>query len=226
MNLEFSCPERLDAMQPTSGGFNCAKCSRKVIDFREKSIAEIQEYIAQSFDATGEANSGEARPCGVFKRSQMSKQFLRYAAATVIASAAAIPLNAQTTQLDTVALEMTIDSLEVEEEEEIDIVFGSIIEIQAEPIGGYQKFYETLAKTVKNPPKLTEKGKVFIQFTVDTLGRMQDLKVLKGFHKEADKAAMEALQKLNYPFQPGQQRGKKIETRMVLPVFFDPQNRD
>jgi hypothetical protein len=51
---------------------------------------------------------------------------------------------------------------------------------------------------------------------------MKDVRLIKGFNKLADKEAVRVLSTLNYPFNPGGQRGKPVKTRLVLPIMFDP----
>lgn len=114
---------------------------------------------------------------------------------------------------------------ELECEKEEDVFFGMIVEEQAAPVGGYKKFYDAIANTIKFPEGLTEKGKTFIEFTIDTTGRMTDVKVIKGFNELADKEAVRIFSILNYPFEPGRQRNKPVRTRLVLPIMFDPAAR-
>ncbi len=204
-------------MDPTSNGFNCNQCSKELIDFRNKSDDEIQRIVSKSLNPI----------CGVFKQSQMSQRFLKYAAATFIATATSININAQTKELDSLELEHAIDSLMETEFEDNDIPFlGIIVENQAEPIGGYPKFFEAISKAVKYPPELKEKGKVFIQFTVDTLGQMNEFKIVRGYNELAEQATLNALKNLNFPFNPGEQRGKPVKTRLVIPVTFDPKTEE
>ena len=217
VNLEFSCPENFESMESTPLGFNCSKCSKELIDFREKSDKEIQQITSISTNPI----------CGVFKRTQMSQGFLKYAAATFIASATALNLNAQIKELDSLELELAIDSLTETEFEDNDIPFlGIIIEVQAEPIGGYPKFFEAISKAIKHPPELNEKGKVFVQFTVDTLGKMNEFKIVIGYNKLAEEVTIEALKNLNFPFKPGKQRGIPVKTRLIIPVAFDPAKQE
>jgi len=141
---------------------------------------------------------------------------MRYAAATFIATASSLSANAQE-PVQTDSLEIAIDSLEQEE----DYFIGTIVEYQAEPIGGYQKFMETIANSLKFPPELNEEGRVFIQFTVDTLGRTGEFKVVKGYNDVADKTALELMKSLNVPFNPAKQRGTPVKTRLIMPVTFE-----
>ena len=207
VTLEFSCTEQKDSFDKIEKGFFCDKCSNIVIDFTDKSFDELQREL-----------SNLTRPvCGVFKRSQLSEQFIRYAAATFIAtSALTIP------SLGQVKVDSALQASEhLEKEIEEDTFFGSIVEIQAEPIGGYKKFLEALAKEIKYPNNLTVRGKTFVQFTIDTTGRMSEIKIVKGLNELADQEAIRALKTLDYPFTPGRQRNKPVKTRMVIPVVFD-----
>ncbi|MFY0598939.1 MAG: energy transducer TonB [Cyclobacteriaceae bacterium] len=210
VNLEFSCPESIDSMKPTLSGFNCSRCSKELIDFRGKSEEEFQQMISDSGSST----------CGVFKPSQLSQKFLRYAAATFIATASTLVANGQK-PIESDSLEIAVDSLEGEEEGD-EFFLGTIVEYQAEPIGGYLKFMESISKSIQYPPELKQKGKVYIQFTVDTLGQMGEFKIVKGFNELADKEVLKSMTNLNFPFSPAKQRGKPIKSRLVLPITFEP----
>jgi protein TonB len=53
---------------------------------------------------------------------------------------------------------------------------------------------------------------------------MKDVRLIKGFNELADKEAVRVLSTLNYPFNPGRQRGKPVKTRLVIPITFDPKS--
>lgn len=210
INLEFNCPENRDTFQQSGNGYHCDKCSKQVIDFTKSSNSELQSIISRSTEPI----------CGIFKRSQLSQKFVKYAAATVIATASSLTAQSQDVSLNDSTLQ-SCDHQDASLHE--DEFFGTISETMAAPIGGMPKFYQALSKMLKIPQNLQEKGRVYIQFTVDTLGQMQDFKVIKGYHPLADQAALEAFSMMNFPFTPGKQKGKPIKTRLVFPVIFDPQ---
>lgn len=212
INLEFNCPENRNTLEQTENGYNCDKCSKNVIDFTNKSNDELQYMISESIEPV----------CGVFKRSQLSQKFMKYAAATFIATATSLSANGQDIVVKD-SVEQACDHLE-EEHEEIDEFFGAIIETQAEPTGGYKKFFEALSDSIKYPKGLTEKGKVFVQFTVDTLGQMSDFKIVRGYNELAEQATLDAMANLKFPFKPGEQRGIPVKTRLVIPIAFDLKN--
>lgn len=94
-------------------------------------------------------------------------------------------------------------------------------ERNAEPTGGYNKFYETLAKNLKYPRqavKIGVEGKVFVQFIVDKQGQPTDLKISKGIGAGCDEEAIRVLSKIKW--EPAKQRGRPVRVRMTMPVIF------
>ncbi len=197
--LEFSCPERI------GDNLFCTKCSHQLIDFTRKTEKELKDILKDS----------NGKICGLFKKSQLSDKFLKYAAATVIATSVygQEPIKAD-------SLAKRCEKVEAENEE--DVIFGMIVETQAIPVGGYKVFFEKLASMIKYPDGLTTKGKVFIEFSIDTLGQMKDVRLVRGFNKLADNEALRVVTTINHPFEPGKQRGKPVKTRLVIPIIFDP----
>lgn len=205
VTIEFNCPETL------YDNLFCTKCSHGVTDFTSKTDRELREEIKQS----------KGPVCGLFKKSQLSDQFLKYAAATFIATSLTVPtLGQKVIKRD--SLLKACEKIETENEEEV--FLGIIVETQAEPIGGYKKFFEAITSKMNYPTGLKEKGKSFVEFTIDSVGQMKDVRLIKGFNELADKEAVRVLSTLNYPFNPGQQKGKPVKTRLVIPITFDPKN--
>lgn len=203
VNLEFHCPETLNDK------LFCDRCSRRIIDFTNKTEKELKVEIAKA----------KGPVCGLFKKSQMSEQFLKYAAATFIATSLTLPsLGQEPIKAD--SLQKAVESTEE------DTFFGMIVELQAEPIGGYKKFMETIASNLNYPHGLHEKGRSFVEFTIDTTGQMRDIKLIKGFNDLADREAVRVLSTLNYAFNPARQRGIPVRSRLVIPITFDPAFRE
>ena len=204
VSLAFSCAEKL------SGNLFCHKCSHHVIDFRNKTCGDLNEQI----------NKSTKPVCGVFKKSQLSEQFMKYAAATFIATSTAIAAAGQEVQADSAFKACE----QLEREAETEVFFGAIVERQAEPIGGYAKFFNAIKRNIKYPDDLKENGKSFVEFTIDANGEMKDVRLVKGFNEIADRAAVRVLSTLNFPFTPARQRGNAIESRLVVPITFHPNN--
>jgi len=169
----------------------------------------LVDYVCEKFHKVT-----DEKICGIFNKSQLNKNFLKTSLATIVVTSLM--------SYHTYGQEVDI---EIEEEEEIEVVddeifFGSIIGQNAEPIGGYLKFYEVLTKEIKYFKRLKKYGKVWVQFSIDTTGKMSDFKVVKGLEKKADKEAIRALKAIDYPFTPSKQRGKKVKSRMIVPINF------
>ncbi len=60
-------------------------------------------------------------------------------------------------------------------------------------------------------------SRIYVQFTVDTLGNASDFKVVRGHNPPVEKEVIRLLQKMP-PWKPGEQNGKKVNVRYTLPV--------
>lgn len=83
------------------------------------------------------------------------------------------------------------------------------------PINGYKIFYMNIRNKTSESVK---KGKVFIQFVVDTLGDVHCARVVKSEVKELDSKAIAFIEKER--FKPARQEGKKIISTIILPIPF------
>ena len=104
----------------------------------------------------------------------------------------------------------------VEEEEEEPEIF-IIVEQMPELIGGPA----AIGKEVKYPEiarKAGVEGRVFLQFTVNEQGNVQDVVVSRGIGAGCDEEAVRVVNLMK--FTPGKQRGKAVKVRMSLPVTF------
>jgi TonB family protein len=63
------------------------------------------------------------------------------------------------------------------------------------------------------------KGKVIVQFAVNSRGRVCDAKVLRGVQPILDKEAIRAIMS-SPPWTPGKQGGKSIKQQFVIPIIF------
>jgi len=67
--------------------------------------------------------------------------------------------------------------------------------------------------------QLTVEGKVFVEFVVDVDGKIKDAKVVRGLCDSCDKEALRLVR--NMPtWIAGTENGKKVKTKMVLPIKF------
>lgn len=98
----------------------------------------------------------------------------------------------------------------------------TIVERSAEPVGGVTQYFAFLAENLKYPKDAVDKkiqGRVFAEFVVNVDGTLSDIKIAKGIGNGCDEEALRVL-KLDYKWTPGQQRGKPVKQKMVMPVAF------
>jgi len=120
-----------------------------------------------------------------------------------------------------------IEDLTLETEEVSDEPF-LIVEDMPEPIGGYAAFYQHVSNNIRYPQQARRmgiEGKVFIGFVVDEYGRLTQLKVVKGIGAGCDEEALRVVQ-TSPPWKPGNQRGKNVKVRMVVPIRFMLERHD
>ncbi len=106
-------------------------------------------------------------------------------------------------------------------EEKEDEIF-LVVEESAQPIGGFPKFYEFVAKNIKYPKqarRMGVEGKVIIQVVIDKDGSLTDIKVLKGIGSGCDEEAIRVL-KMAPKWTPGKQRGRAVKQKMTVPIQF------
>lgn len=67
--------------------------------------------------------------------------------------------------------------------------------------------------------QITVEGIVFVEFVVEKDGKVKDVKIVKGLCESCEKEALRLVK--NMPkWIPGSENGKKVKTRMVLPIKF------
>ncbi|MCR9248904.1 MAG: energy transducer TonB [bacterium] len=210
VNLSFSCPKTKDSLDKENGEYSCSDCSKPVIDFTNKTEAQLLQVL----------NDSSSRVCGIFKPSQLSKTFLKYLAATAIAGSTIVSTAHGQDIIELDSLEQTCEVMG-------DIVFGEYVEegeptsiYFPQPKGGIEKLYKALTNEIKYPDSLELDGRMFLQLTVDTLGQVTTIKVIKGFNEVAEKEAIRALRTIKFPFEPAEQNGAPIESKFVTTVTF------
>ncbi len=109
----------------------------------------------------------------------------------------------------------TRPSTEAEVEDEPD--FFRIVESMPELIGGLGSIQKLI-----NYPEIAMKagveGRVYVEFIVDTEGRVVDPVVTRGIGAGCDEEAVRAVSQAR--FKPGKQRGKAVPVKMSLPITF------
>jgi len=97
------------------------------------------------------------------------------------------------------------------------------VDKQPEYPGGIRKFYDYLGKEIKYPEvakKNKTQGKVFLSFTVEKNGKLEDVVITKGLTKETDAEAVRVIK--NSPkWNPGLIDGKPVRVKYNLNVNFN-----
>lgn len=102
-----------------------------------------------------------------------------------------------------------------------DSVF-TLVEIMPEFPGGEQALFKFLAENINYPKKARErgiKGKIYVRFTVDKEGYIQDVEIVKGVSAELDAEAIRVVT-IMPRWKPGTQNGKPVSVVMNLPIVF------
>lgn len=102
------------------------------------------------------------------------------------------------------------------------------VEVSPEFPGGMQAFHAYFAEKFKYPKKAIREnvsGKIFLQFIVDTAGKIEDVKVLRGLGSGIDEEAVKLLE--NSPnWRPGVQNGRRVRVQYTLPISVNnPENK-
>lgn len=98
----------------------------------------------------------------------------------------------------------------------------TVVEDQPMPIGGITSFYDQIQKSLKYPAQAKSmgiEGKVFVQFVVDKNGKLTEVKAVKGIGGGCDIEAVRVIRESS-AWNPGMQRGQKVNVRMILPITF------
>jgi periplasmic protein TonB len=98
----------------------------------------------------------------------------------------------------------------------------TVVEESSSPKIGINELKPFFAKNIRYPKKAKKKkieGTVFVQFIVGKDGTLNDFQIVKTLDKECDAEAINVIKKTGN-WNPGKQRGKPVNQRMVLPVRF------
>jgi TonB family protein len=95
-----------------------------------------------------------------------------------------------------------------------------IVEVMPEFPGGMQAFYDYLGKNLKFPP-LNEnsqlQGKIYVQFEVNEIGKIQHVFVLKGVGSPLDEEAIRVIEMMP-DWKPGILNGKSVTVKFTIPL--------
>jgi TonB family protein len=98
----------------------------------------------------------------------------------------------------------------------------TVVEQMPEFQGGEQKLLEFLSSHMQYPDAARTggiQGKVYVSFVVNEIGKISDVKILRGIGGGCDEEALRVV-KLMPPWTPGKQQGKAVKTMFNLPIDF------
>ncbi len=109
------------------------------------------------------------------------------------------------------------------EEDIIDEVF-EIVENRATFKGGDTAWQKYLQRTITYPQEALKEGvggRVYVSFVVSSSGKVIDAKLVRGVGHGIDEAALAAV-KSSPDWNPGEQRGRDVNSRMIVSFAFEP----
>ncbi len=92
----------------------------------------------------------------------------------------------------------------------------------AEYPGGMQAFYNEVAKKMKYPVNARNKGisgKVYVQFEIDEVGKVVNVKIFKTEAEELNSEAIRVI-KSTKDWKPGKERGQPSRQKIIMPINF------
>lgn len=96
------------------------------------------------------------------------------------------------------------------------------VEKQPKYPGGFEKFYEFIAKTIRYPAEMRENkitGLVFVQFIVEADGTLSDIKAIRHVGHGSAEEAVRVLS-LSPKWIPGSQNGRPVRVMYTVPISF------
>lgn len=98
-----------------------------------------------------------------------------------------------------------------------DYTIFEVVEEMPSPIGGLKAIQEKVHYT-EIARRIGLEGTVYITATISKKGNVEDAVILKGLGGGLDEESLNAV--LDTKFNPGKQRGKPVNVKMVIPIKF------
>lgn len=217
-NIHFSlpCKENINDMASCGLDKHCKTCNRTIIDFRNKSAEELEQLKKKNQSI-----------CGIFSEKQVANGYERYfqfAAATVLTVGLSGSLQNLHAQEEPDPFKFpsvkTNSAVCIDDSDENSLV--GVIDDSPEYPGGFAALKDFLKENMVYPADSVE-GKVYVSFTVDTLGRTKDIKIKRSLSPLADAEVIRVVKLL--VFKPALLEGKPIHSKFSLPVTFSREKK-
>jgi TonB family protein len=109
----------------------------------------------------------------------------------------------------------------VKQDDSSKLIFSKV-EVMPEFPGGEDALLDHIIKNIKYPDKAKDNGvsgKVYVSFVIDTVGKVTDVKILRGIGGECDEEAIRVIRMMPR-WTPGYQNGKSVNVMYNLPIKF------
>ncbi len=129
-----------------------------------------------------------------------------------------LPVNTESFEDDEVIFQEFIGVDDELDDEEVYFIADK----QPEPPGGFIGLKHYLKKHIKYPVQAVEnniQGKVYVRFTVNKKGKIENVSVFRGVHPLLDKEALRVVNSLP-DWKPGEQAGKPVNVSLTIPIVF------
>ncbi|MBW3130043.1 energy transducer TonB [Hymenobacter profundi] len=107
------------------------------------------------------------------------------------------------------------------------VAFYAFEKMPSPPLGGFNGMLQFIGKNLRYPAEALRRniqGKVFIDFYVDTLGVVRDVRIKQGIHPSIDNEAARVIASLP-AWEPGYQDGNPVNVSFTVPVTFAIQDK-
>jgi TonB family protein len=104
---------------------------------------------------------------------------------------------------------------------------ASLVEPMPEFPGGNEALSKFISKNLRYPSVAREmaiSGRVYVQFMVDTKGKLSNIKVLRGLGSGCDEEAIRVVKLMPY-WKPASRQGQPVTSYFTLPIAFNMENK-
>ncbi|WBA40937.1 energy transducer TonB [Hymenobacter canadensis] len=224
------CSEDWQQMTPTAKGRHCASCQRTVVDFTDKTQADLEAARAASPDG---------RLCGRFRAEQLAPpprlrpRLRRFLVALVLVCGLGLTsreaigqfltcAKPPTTEFQSIA-DATAEALGLEPvsiSRTREYPMTGFITTEPMPVfpGGQDSLMAYMKRNLRYPDSTSDEGKVFISFVITKTGHIAQAKVLKGVDLMLNAEALRVVRQMPRWIQPPRQQ--PTEVSYTLPITF------
>ncbi|TLX72631.1 TonB family protein [Labilibacter sediminis] len=105
---------------------------------------------------------------------------------------------------------------------EIEEAAYKVVEVMPQYPGGEKELRKFIAQNVKYPveaQKLGVQGRVYVKFVVNDLGKVTNVKVVRGVHETLDAEAIRVISSMP-KWTPGMHKGEYVDVEYTIPINF------